>query len=749
MTIVDEVEVQEKKNNSSQAPPLREVSHPLRHSFTQDHTTLDGSTSQNQPQLNQKTSCAELRQVGGCLKDYLEEWEKITSDKFVLDILRKGYAPEFRKDKSPPQLTTTWKRFDSINSHTPPKQATLLRDHVKELLQKGAVEQVKNKSSRGLYSHLFLVPKKNGKLRPVINLKKLNKSLVIPRFTMETTSTLATSMLPDEWATSIDLTDAYFHVPILPAFRKWMRIVVDGKMYQFKALPFGLSTAPLIFTRVLEPVAVYLHSQGIQLHRYLDDLLIKAKSRDLCLQWTTEVLHLLFDLGLGVNLAKSDLSPKQDFVYIGVRFLTNKRLMVPPDDRITKIRSFGLDLIKGGGRPARTWLKWIGLLTSAEKQVPWGRIHLRPIQQCVRRQFKIFTDHLDFTTVLPDADCIQAIKWWRSLENLTQGKSLDPFVPDIVLHTDASLTRWGAHTSDIKMSGVWSKQERKKSINQLELLAVIKALLKAPQEWNNKKLLVSSDNTTTVAYLKNQGGTKSMALLKLTFWMYQVLQDKNISMEARHIPGRLNRMADLLSRGDRVVNTEWTLHQSIFNRILSKWGPIQVDLMATQLNNKLQTYVSPMPDPAAVAVDVLLAEWTWQSVYAFPPWLMILPILEKFIQQESCKMVLIAPMWPNRSWFPLLLSLVIDRPVKLPLFQDLITMPLSNIPHSNLELLNLHAWRISSNPLHRRDFLHKLQRKLPLGQSESLHRETTTPSGTPLETGVVSLDMIPSQPLCK
>ncbi|MDY6816767.1 MAG: reverse transcriptase domain-containing protein, partial [Pseudomonadota bacterium] len=259
---------------------------------------------------------------------------------------------------------------------------------MQELLEKQAVEQVHNLSSLGFHSLMFLVPKKNGKLRPIIDLRRLNDFLVIPSFQMETSVSVAAAVQPEDWATSLDLTDAYFHVPVAPWFRKYLRIVVQGKVYQYRALPFGLSTSPLAFTKVLEPLAVHLHTRGIVLHRYLDDLLIRSQSRSQCQAWTRYLLDLLVRLGLGVNLEKSDLVPSQRFKYIGIRFLTDLGLMSPPDDRIANIKSVSQTLIDQPAS-ARQWLSLIGLLGSAEKQVPFGRIHIRPIHLCLRRQFLI------------------------------------------------------------------------------------------------------------------------------------------------------------------------------------------------------------------------------------------------------------------------------------------------------------------------------------------------------------------------
>jgi hypothetical protein len=119
-------------------------------------------------------------------------------------------------------------------------------------LAKRAVEEVPVSSiDPGFYSRLFLVPKKTGGMRPVIDLSILITYLVVPHFKMETNRSIRASILPGMWTTSLDLSDAYFHIPICHSYRRYLRFVWDNRVYQFRALPFGMSTA-LVFTNVMQ-----------------------------------------------------------------------------------------------------------------------------------------------------------------------------------------------------------------------------------------------------------------------------------------------------------------------------------------------------------------------------------------------------------------------------------------------------------------------------------------------------------------
>ena len=119
-------------------------------------------------------------------------------------------------------------------------ESPALEEEVKELLLKGAVEKI-NPEDPGFYSQIFLVPKKNGKLRLIIDLSKLNSFLNIQSFKMETANKVRQSILPNDWAFSLVLTDAYLHVPIHWRSRKYLRFCIKGQTFQFKALPLRSS----------------------------------------------------------------------------------------------------------------------------------------------------------------------------------------------------------------------------------------------------------------------------------------------------------------------------------------------------------------------------------------------------------------------------------------------------------------------------------------------------------------------------
>ena len=148
------------------------------------------------------------------------------------------------------QLTHLCTSFRARNSRQDLQQA------VDALLAKGAIERVSKVTSLRFYSRLLLVPQKTGDFRPMIDLSTLNRHMVVLHFQMETQGSIRTAIRSEEWTVSIDICDAYLHVPMHKAIRKYLRFVVNKRIYQFTCLLFGLATSTREFTKLLHPVII-------------------------------------------------------------------------------------------------------------------------------------------------------------------------------------------------------------------------------------------------------------------------------------------------------------------------------------------------------------------------------------------------------------------------------------------------------------------------------------------------------------
>lgn len=134
---------------------------------------------------------------------------------------------------------------------------------------------------------------------------------------MVTLGTIIPSLDPRDWFATLDMKDAYFHIMIYPPHRRYLRFVVNYQHYQFTVLPFGLSTAPRVFTKCMAVVAAALRRRRIHVYPYLNDWLVRRTSQQLVAQQMAEILGLFQHLGLTINAEKSTLTPTQRIEFIG------------------------------------------------------------------------------------------------------------------------------------------------------------------------------------------------------------------------------------------------------------------------------------------------------------------------------------------------------------------------------------------------------------------------------------------------
>ena len=219
----------------------------------------------------------------GRLTQNKDWWDSVAKDSFVREAVR-GHKLEF---ESVPPVRKIMKNIKNKKILNFPKRK-ILQEEVESLLEKGAVEPVRD-HHKGFYSNLFVVPKKDGGWRPVINLSGIRKK----PFRMATLKDVSQSLRQGDWASTIDLKDAYLHVPIAKEHRRFLRFSWGGTQYQFRRLPFGLSSAPLTFTRVTLPLVTLCRTQGIRIIVYLDDFLVLGRSKGELRSHTAFVLNVL------------------------------------------------------------------------------------------------------------------------------------------------------------------------------------------------------------------------------------------------------------------------------------------------------------------------------------------------------------------------------------------------------------------------------------------------------------------------
>ncbi|XP_011858159.1 PREDICTED: uncharacterized protein LOC105555726 [Vollenhovia emeryi] len=529
-------------------------------------------------------------------------------------------------------------------------------------------------------------------MRFILNLKELNSYMDPPHFKLEDWRTVVRLMLPDFEMSSIDLEDAYLVVPIHPSYRKFLRFQWRGTTYEWAALPFGLATAPYIFSKILRPAIKLLRSQGFDFVVYLDDFLLLASSKPACRDNVQAHLKLLGDLGFVINYSKSELEPSRQRKFLGFIFNSEQQSVSIPKDRRRKLFSLVAKFSPGSTCTIRDFASMIGSLVSICPAVQYGLLYTKSFER--EKFYNLISAENNYAAKMTISNSLKKdYLWWLTIlsDNYqTNHIRSGPYACEIF--TDASLSGWGASCSLQRTHGWWSETDKSRHINYLELKAIFYALKCFAKDLSDCDILLRVDNTTAISYINRFGSVQHPHLSSLAKEIWQWCEARNLFLFASYIASGDNVIADEESR-QQVPDTEWSLSSRAFNSILREYGPFDIDLFASVLNAKCSIYVSWFPDPGAWTIDAFTLSWRNFFFYAFPPFILIPRVLRKIVDDRA-EGILVVPWWPSQPWFPLFNRLLISKPLIFSPSKDLLSCP-SRSHHPSAENLSLAAGRVS------------------------------------------------------
>ena len=634
--------------------------------------------------------------LAGRVRYFLENWKKLTNDQAILQMVQ-GYEIPFN---SPPQ-----QNFIPKSPVLNQVEKQLVDQEVKEMLSKGAIQKVKPTRDHFI-SNIFLVPKKDGGNRPVINLKKLNQFIPYIHFKMEGLFLVKELLSPNDWMCKVDLKDAYFSIPIHQNSQKFVCFEWQGSFYQFLCLCFGLGPAPRIFTKLLKIPISLLRKLNVKIIIYLDDMLLMSSSQIDLKMGRDTLIFILQHLGLVINVKKSELTPTRKIEFLGVRIDSNRMEISLSQDKIIKIQDQCQKLLDQEDVSLREMTQLIGKLSSTALAVLPAPLQYRYLQRQQIDQLRSSGCFEKKIIISPQAR--QEILWWIQNLKLNNGRSLLWRPPQIVIQSDASKEGWGAYCQGERAGGPWTQEESKLHINILELKAAKLAILTFTRNRQNlNSIHIQMDNMVALTYLVKMGGTNNHILVKLTKQIWDFLISRGIILTAEHLPSHLNVEADYESRHVS-DSSEWKLNRSVFRQVCSHLGSPEIDLFASRVSKQLPKYMSWKADPFSLGRDAFQTCWGQGLNYAFPPFCLIGRILAK-VQREQASLILITPAWQSQNWFPKLLEMSVKHPILLPRLPNLLTDPKGQthllVANTSLRLV---AWVVSGKNCLQKAFQSKL-----------------------------------------
>ena len=355
---------------------------------------------------------------------------------------------------------------------------------------------------------------------------------------------------------------------------------------------------------------------------------------------------MLEKLGFRIHGDKSELEPDKNLVFSGFRLDSEMMEVSLTEDKEEKFVRAASELLEKDSPTIREVAGVVGLMVAYSQALNYGSVHLKHLE--MEKSAALARSYGDFDARMNLAhEGREDILWW--LDNIkASGKRLKWGKPQETLFTDASNEGWGAHVNGVTAGGRWSEKEKVDHINVLELRA-IELELKSLCKGVDQHIKIMTDNTTALAYVRNQVGVKSPPCQQVAKTIWDWAEERQVWLSIAHIPGIHNVLADHKSRHFK-DNLEWAFSDRIFAKIVHIFGNPMVDLFASRLNKKVEKYVSWGPDPGAVEIDAFSFSWTDIFFYAFPPFSCVGRAVEKAVE-DNASGVLVVPHWPSRPWW--------------------------------------------------------------------------------------------------
>jgi ribonuclease HI len=628
-----------------------------------------------------------------------------TADYWSGRLVSQGLFPDFFP--FPPPID----RGDSLLHcrRSPPEQ---MKKEIELLLASGAVRIVREeelKTTPGVISRVFPVPRKDGRIRMVINLRTINPFVPPIYFKMEGLRTVRSLLQQNDFMVKIDLEEAFHHVSIHPNAQRYFRFRWAGVVYQWLAMPFGYRDAPRTFTRLMRVIAKEARARGLRVVVYMDDILLMASSAEQAVQHREILLQLLREFGMSISLKKCVLTPTQLMPFLGVDVDSSKMMFFLPKEKMERLsmRAHKMRVRSQAGKRTNLFYlqKLVGHLQSVSDCILPARLHSNSLREALRSAQARFT-------VMLSPEAVQDLLWWELNLPQCNGKSLLDPLPDHQFDTDASEKGWGAvyfpaHGPRLNCQGFFTEEL---TSNTRELSAVwngIRSLVRATG-WSSCSVRVRTDNQVTLSYVNRMGG-REPHLARIAEAIHSYCLELKIHLQAVYLPGVDNSIADRLSRVE-ADSSESKLHPQLFQLLESAWGPHSLDGLASSTNTQLTRYVSYRHDPSCLYADLFSrAIARKENVYLFPPASgPLIPRCLDLIRRDQISATMILPVWPSQFWWPLLWQLSQDLPIILPRHPATLSNWVEGKQVESLPFWPLAAVRLSGNVSLQKDFQQRL-----------------------------------------
>lgn len=576
--------------------------------------------------------------VGNTLQGCNLFWKEI-SDNFIYETIKEGYKIPFR---------TTPTNYGAKNNASALNKPEFVAKTIKDLLRSKCITEV---FSPPTVVNPLTVSCHNDKLRLILDLRHVNNHIFKFPVKYEGLDVLSQYVEKEGYIINFDLKSGYHHLGIFPDHRQYLGFAwkINGnlKYFTFSVLPFGLSSACNIFTKILRPFVKRWRAHGAKIVMYLDDGVCTAKTQ---VELNYQVLRIRDDLrkaGFIVNESKSNWNPKHIVTWLGFVINLNRFEVSLPEEKVDKIVIILNKYSSNDSMSRRQLASVIGKITSTYPALgPIVFYRTKELQKKV-----ISLEVWDFPFPL-DSNTKSELKFWSDYFQIKRSKSFaQEHKKHITIFSDASATGGGSFQEGHERSFchfIWNHAEAAKSSTYRELKTVWFSLLSF-KDLRDTSVSWYTDCMNVCAVLRK--GSMNIELNNIALEIYHISIERNIQIEPKWINRKFNTHADYISK---IIDIDdWAVTDEIYDYLNKKWGPFTYDRFASYLNRKCLNYNSKYQDPFSNGVDAFRFNWKGHNNWLVPP---IAEIGNTLQHLKKCRAmgVLVVPKWQSAYYWPLL-----------------------------------------------------------------------------------------------
>ena len=508
------------------------------------------------------------------------------------------------------------------------------------------------------------VSMKHGKQRLVLDLRYINKYLNKQACKIEGAETLMRYLPGATHLYGFDLKAGYHHVDMHPSQHCLLGFAYPDhtgkhRFFTFKVLPFGLSSAGFIFTKVLRVLIRHWRAQMIRVVTFFDDGLGTAQSIQEGLLHSNIVHTDLILAGFVPNKSKSIWYPSAVLAWLGFIYdLINKMIKASPD-KVGRTSKIIADVLAMDRIPVRTLASAVGSITAL--YLAYGDlVYLKTkLTQMIVGMGEDWGRKVTLTPVARD----ELTFWLNYLPNHNGMAIQHPVAAGVITYSDASETGCAAIVSpypdrqEFVIHWQFDRQEIGTSSTYRELVAGKHGLQQARALLENQSVRWFTDSSNVVSIVRK--GSMVPSLLKLALEIFTITRRYNINLAMTWISRDHNTKADLCSR--IIEYDDWGIHPKWYAHIVSNLGTPQFDRFADQHNTKTVLYNSRFYTDTTSGIDCFTQDWRGYLNWLVPPIHMIGRTLA-YMMLLRCEGILVVPVWYSSYFWPLLQNIIREHP---------------------------------------------------------------------------------------